>query len=79
MQMQSRSCDVPGGDAVHYSHQNRNKSTYLLSVLPYPCSSFSYNKTMLKKELCFSPALALLSAETPDLDVSEGTRHKGLA
>lgn len=52
---------------------------YFLSVLPYPCSAFSYNKTMLKKELCFSPVLALLSAKTPDLDVSEGTRHKGLA
>ena len=76
MQMQSRSCDVPSGDAAHCSHQDRNKITIPShsSFLPLLFLSLQWN--YVEKELWFNPVLALVSPETPAVDDSEDTVHQ---
>lgn len=58
VQMQSRSSDVPNGDAAHYSHQGRSKIAVPShsSFLPLLFLSLQWN--YVEKEFWFSPVLA---------------------
>lgn len=76
MQMQSRSCDVPSGDAAHCSHQDMNKIATPSHSSFLPLLFLSLQWSYVEKELWFSPALALVSPETPAVDGSEDTRHQ---